>query len=114
MCFLTKLLKKIGKWLLIFLLFVFSYLLAAWIFASLPVNQAQPKGEITLFLVSNGVHTDVVMPLKNEIFDDFSQLLNKKSISKRINDNMIFKKLSTITKPKSAIYICFRNVYAMI
>lgn len=31
-----------------------------------------------------------------------------------INDNMIFKKLSTITKPKSAIYICFRNVYAMI
>ena len=69
MCFLTKLLKKIGKWLLIFLLFVFSYLLAAWIFASLPVNRAQPKGEITLFLVSNGVHTDVVMPLKNEVFD---------------------------------------------
>ena len=69
MCFLTKLFKKIGKWLLIFLLFVFSYLLAAWIFASLPVNQAQPKGEITLYLVSNGVHTDVVMPLKNEIFD---------------------------------------------
>ena len=69
MYFLTKLLKKIGKWLLIFPLFVLSYLLAAWIFASLPVNQAQPKGEITLFLVSNGVHTDVVMPLKNEIFD---------------------------------------------
>lgn len=69
MYFLTKLLKKIGKWLLIFPLFVLSYLLAAWIFASLPVNQAQPKGEITLFLVSNGVHTDVVMPLKNEVFD---------------------------------------------
>ena len=31
--------------------------------------------------------------LKNEIFDDFSQLLNKKSISKRINDNMIFENL---------------------
>ena len=69
MYFLIKLLKKIGKWLLIFPLFVLSYLLAAWIFASLPVNQAQLKGEITLFLVSNGVHTDVVMPLKNEIFD---------------------------------------------
>ena len=69
MYFLTKLLKKIGKWLLIFPLFVLSYLLAAWIFASLSVNQVQPKGEITLFLVSNGVHTDVVMPLKNEIFD---------------------------------------------
>lgn len=69
MYFLIKLLKKIGKWLLIFPLFVLSYLLAAWIFASLPVNRAQPKGELTLFLVSNGVHTDVVMPLKNEIFD---------------------------------------------
>ena len=31
--------------------------------------------------------------LKNEIFDNFSQLLNKKSISKRINDNMIFENL---------------------
>ena len=31
--------------------------------------------------------------LKNKIFDDFSQLLNKKSISKRINDNMIFENL---------------------
>ena len=69
MYFFIKILKKIGKWVLIFPFFVLSYLLAAWIFASLPVNQAQPKGEITLFLVSNGVHTDVVMPLKNEIFD---------------------------------------------
>lgn len=69
MYFFIKILKKIGKGLLILPLFVFSYLLAAWIFASLPVNQVQPKGEITLFLVSNGVHTDVVMPLKNEIFD---------------------------------------------
>ena len=31
--------------------------------------------------------------MKNEIFDNFSQLLNKKSISKRINDNMIFENL---------------------
>ena len=31
--------------------------------------------------------------LKNEIFDDFSQLLNKNRISKRINDKMIFENL---------------------
>jgi len=31
--------------------------------------------------------------LKNEIFDDFSRLLNKKSISKIINDNMTFGNL---------------------
>ena len=45
--------------------------------ASLPLNEDQPKGEITLFLVSNGVHTDVVMPLKNDIFD-WSDVVNPK------------------------------------
>ena len=31
--------------------------------------------------------------LKNEIFNDFSKLLNKESILKRINDNMTFGNL---------------------
>ena len=39
--------------------------------------KSSPKGEITLFLVSNGVHTDVVMPLKNDIFD-WSDVVNPK------------------------------------
>ena len=57
-------LKKIGKIVLIIPIFALLYFLSAWITASLPLNEEQPKGEITLFLVSNGVHTDVVMPLK--------------------------------------------------
>ena len=70
-------LKKIGKIVLIIPIFALLYFLSAWIMASLPLNEDQPKGEITLFLVSNGVHTDVVMPLKNDIFD-WSDVVNPK------------------------------------
>lgn len=35
------------------------------------------------------------MRLRNEIFDDFSKLLNKGVISKKINDNMTFSNLES-------------------
>ena len=70
-------LKKIVKIALIIPIFALLYFLSAWMMASLPLNEEQPKGEITLFLVSNGVHTDVVMPLKNDIFD-WSDVVNPK------------------------------------
>lgn len=46
-----------------------AYFLAAWTLSSFRVNDRQSGGEITLFLVSNGTHVDVVMPLKNNVFD---------------------------------------------
>lgn len=46
-----------------------AYFLAAWTLSSFRVNDRQSGGEITLFLVSNGTHVDVVMPLKNNMFD---------------------------------------------
>ena len=64
-------LKKIGKIVLIIPIFALLYFLSAWMMASLSLNEEQPKGEITLFLVSNGVHTDVVMPLKNVTYYPF-------------------------------------------
>ena len=39
--------------------------------------KSNPKGKLLYFLVSNGVHTDVVMPLKNDIFD-WSDIINPK------------------------------------
>ena len=48
-------LKKIGKIALIIPIFALLYFLSAWMMASLPINEEQPKGDITLFLVSNGV-----------------------------------------------------------
>ena len=70
-------LKKIGKIVLIIPILPYCIFLSAWMMASLPLNEEQPKGDITLFLVSNGVHTDVVMPLKM-IFFDWSNVVNPK------------------------------------
>ena len=41
----------------------------------------------------NGLIQLYLEKLKNEIFDDFSKLLNKESVLKRINDNMTFGNL---------------------
>ena len=43
----------------------------------------------------NGLIKLYLQKLKNDIFDDFSKLLNKKSILKRINNNMTFENLKT-------------------
>ena len=43
----------------------------------------------------NGLIKLYLQKLKNDIFDDFSKLLNKESILKRINNNMTFENLKT-------------------
>nr|WP_315048801.1 AAA family ATPase [uncultured Leptotrichia sp.] len=54
------------------------------------------KGKLKLYWVNtsgNGLIKLYLQKLKDEIFEDFSKLLNQKSISKRINDNMTFGNL---------------------
>ena len=43
----------------------------------------------------NGLIKLYLQKLKNDVFDDFSKLLNKESILKRINNNMTFENLKT-------------------
>ncbi len=46
------------------------YFVAALIGSLIPVNTGdRPSGEIEIFLRTNGIHTDYVFPLRNEIFD---------------------------------------------
>ena len=54
------------------------------------------KGRLRPYWVNtsgNGLIQLYLEKLKNEIFDEFSKLLNKESVLKRINDNMTFGKL---------------------
>ena len=54
------------------------------------------RGKLKLYWVNtsgNGLIKLYLQKLKNEIFEDFSKLLNKESIFKRINDNMTFGNL---------------------
>jgi uncharacterized protein (TIGR02117 family) len=73
------------KGLLGFLLVMLLYFVAALIGSIIPVNRSQPEvGEITIYLRTNGVHTDLVLPVKNELMDwskiiDPELTLSKKS-----------------------------------
>jgi uncharacterized protein (TIGR02117 family) len=55
-----------------FIAFVLLYIGFAWLLSRIAVNKdAATKGnkEISIFIKTNGVHTDIVVPLKNDIKD---------------------------------------------
>lgn len=54
--------------------FVVLYLLSALILSNIKVNSddPDPKEEVTIYIKTNGVHTDIVVPINNE-FKDWSE-----------------------------------------
>lgn len=56
---------------LLFIGLVLLYLLCAWLLPKIPVNNdfVQPSSGVVIYIESNGVHTDVVVPVKNEQMD---------------------------------------------
>lgn len=72
-----KTIKKIFKYICLFLLALITYGLLVSLLSFIPVNTNQfaidePKVEI--FILSNGVHTDIVVPVKNDTFDWSKQI----------------------------------------
>jgi uncharacterized protein (TIGR02117 family) len=54
-----------------FLAFISLYLIAACILSIIPVNtndSSEPK-EVDVYIASNGVHTDIVLPLQHQVMD---------------------------------------------
>ena len=51
--------------------FLASYLIVMFVLSRIPVNtnDSDPKQEITIYIKSNGVHTDIVVPIKSEVTD---------------------------------------------
>lgn len=66
-----KILINYLKWpISIFFLMIASYLVMAFVFSIIPVNRkAVSKYEIDIFIKSNGVHLDIILPLRNDIKD---------------------------------------------
>lgn len=62
-----KILIKITKWILFILMIPAVYLLMAFLLTAITVNKKDNKtvSDKTIFLSTNGVHLDVVMPKKN-------------------------------------------------
>jgi uncharacterized protein (TIGR02117 family) len=53
-----------------FLFFIVFYLSTAFICARIPVNESISKeGDITVYIKSNGVHTDLIVPVKSKKID---------------------------------------------
>jgi uncharacterized protein (TIGR02117 family) len=79
---LKKTLKIIGKILLGFIVFVLLYLLVAFILSRITVNEeANSKDEVTIHIITNGVHTDIVMPAKNDQKDWTKEIKYTNTIS---------------------------------
>lgn len=67
---LKKTLKIIGKTLLYFLGFIALYLLIGFCLSKITVhNQPDAPDEMAIYILTNGVHTDIVMPVKTEFIN---------------------------------------------
>jgi uncharacterized protein (TIGR02117 family) len=67
---LKKAFKITFKIFLIFLGFILLYAVAAFSLSKITVDQeAGTKPEVELYILTNGVHTDIVMPTKNDQID---------------------------------------------
>lgn len=65
-----KALKLTLKIFLTFLGFVFLYLIAVFTLSKITVNQEyNTNPEVEIYIITNGVHTDIVVPTKNDQID---------------------------------------------
>lgn len=71
-----KNIKKLLKYFAIFILSLFAYLLIVTLLSLVSVNKdvAENQQEIPIYILTNGVHTDIVLPIKNEHHDWSNQL----------------------------------------
>ena len=62
-----KIFKILLKALLAFIIAAILYFAAAYILGKIPQDGTASDGDVTLYLHSNGVHADVVMPLSDDL-----------------------------------------------
>ena len=69
--------KKAFKYIGIFLLTLVSYGMIVTLMSYITVNNnkfAGDKSKVEIYILSNGVHTDIVVPVKNDTFDWSKQI----------------------------------------
>lgn len=64
-----KLLLYIQYFIFGIILFLTAILAAEWVCSRIKVQPLQSGGNITVYLLSNGAHTDIVVPARNHIMD---------------------------------------------
>jgi len=67
---LKKIVKYTGYIILSLIAFVLIYLLAAYVLSRITIDKAYGNSnDVTIYIKTNGVHTDLVVPIKNEQTD---------------------------------------------
>ena len=71
-----KIIKKISYIFLFFIVFLFLFWVSTLILSRISVNEnTPPSSDVTIFVMSNGMHTDIVMPVQNDIFN-WNKIIN--------------------------------------
>ena len=82
----VRVIKFFAKGLLAFLLLMLLYFVAALIGSAIPVNSDwEPGKDVTIYLRTNGVHTDFVFPVENDLMDWEQMIDSSHTLSKRGN-----------------------------
>ncbi|WP_206733269.1 TIGR02117 family protein [Flavobacterium amnicola] len=79
-----KMLRFFLKLILGFVSFLLVYILGAFLLPKIPVNaDVKQEGKtIPIYILSNGVHTDIVLPVKNHLFDWTKNIKYENTIAK--------------------------------
>lgn len=88
---LKKSLRIAKRIILSFVLFIVVYGLAAFSLSKITVNSEAEKQakEVTIYILTNGVHTDLVLPIKNEAKDWSQQIKIENTKAKDTTANLI-------------------------
>ena len=114
-------LRFTGRFLLGIVAFIAVYVLAVLALSRIPVNSEPAKsGDVVIFVNTNGVHTDVIVPVKNDVKDWarailYSHTKSKDSIMKYVAfgwgdkgfylDTPEWSDLKASTAAKAAFYL---------
>ena len=81
-----KTFRFLGKMILALLIFVISYVFLAYVIPFIPVNtkDADPQEDVTVYIRTNGVHTDLVVPIHTE-YKDWSEMVKFSDIKSQDN-----------------------------
>src|SRR5689334_17805891 len=67
---LKRIFKYTGYFILCFISFVLLYLLTAFCLSRITVaKETATTNDVVIYIKTNGVHTDIVVPAKNEVVD---------------------------------------------
>lgn len=79
-----RMIKKSLKYLA--LAFVAIYLIAAYALSRITVDaENNAQKEVTIYIRTNGVHTDIVVPMRNELFDWSKEIKVTNTLESDIN-----------------------------